>query len=242
MRARSLVSFLLALLFLVGGALPGAWAQEVRVLVSGAMVNSFEHMLPAMERMAYASSQGGGPDSIPERLKRDEPVDLVVMGRASLETLVKEGKLIAGSEVDIARSGMGLAVRVGLPKPDIRTLEGFKKALIEAKSVAYSASVSGTYLSTEVFPRLGIADAVAPKAKKVVGELVGAALVRGEADLGMQQESELVPFGDKIQFVGPLPDGAQRVTSFTAAIASKARDVEGARAVIAWTIAWSPIQ
>ena len=239
MRARPLVSHALVLFAVVAAGLHDAAAQEVRVFVSGAMVSSLEHMAPAIARRTgrkiistYASSQGGAPGSIPERLKRNEPADLVLMGRASLESLVRDGKLVAGSEVDIARSGMGLAVRLGLPKPDISTLDGFKRALLEAKSVAYSASVSGTYLSTEVFPRLGIADALAPKAVKVTGELVGAALVRGEADLGMQQESELVPFGDKIQYVGPLPEGAQRVTSFTAAVTAHARDVEGAKAVI----------
>lgn len=195
--------------------LAGASAQDIRVMVSGAMAASFVELAPEIERRTarkvvtiLASSQGGAGDSIPERLKRNEAADLVVMGRASLDALVKQGKLVAGSEVDLVRSGMGLAMRVGLPKPDIGTLEAFKKALLEAQSIAFSASVSGTYLSTEVFPRLGIAEQVLPKSKRVLSERVGAVLVRGEADLGMQQISELVPFGNQIQYVGPLPEGA----------------------------------
>ena len=111
------------------------------------------------------------------------------MGRASLNNLLKDGKAVAGSEVDIVRSGMGLAVRIGLPKPDIGTLDGLKRALLDAKSIAYSASVSGTYLSTEVFPRLGIAEQVLPKSKRIFSERVDAVLLRGEAHLGMQQIS-----------------------------------------------------
>jgi molybdate transport system substrate-binding protein len=129
-------------------------------------------LIPEFERRTghklitiLASSEGGAGDSIPERLKRNEIADLLVMGRASLNNLLKDGKAVAGSEVDIVRSGMGLAVRIGLPKPDIGTLDGLKRALLDAKSIAYSASVSGTYLSTEVFPRLGIAEQVAGRTR-----------------------------------------------------------------------------
>lgn len=240
MRARQMLLFVVALGASIA-PLYGASAQDIRIMVSGALAASFVELVPEIERRTakkivtiLASSQGGAADSIPERLKRNEAVDLVVMGRSSLDTLVKAGKLVAGSEVDLVRSGMGLAVRVGLPKPDISTLDGFKKALLEAQSVAYSASVSGTYLSTEVFPRLGIAEQVLPKSKRVVSERVGAVLVRGEADLGLQQVSELVSFGNQIQYVGPLPEGAQRVTLFTAAIPANASDAAGAKAVIAF--------
>lgn len=241
MLGRSLLVLLIAI-----GSIPGwtpapARAQEVRILISGALSASFTELVPAIEQKTgnkivtvFASSEGGGANSIPERLKRGEAADLVVMGRASLDNLLREGKLVRGSEVDLARSGMGLAVRLGIPKPDIGTLDAFKRALLDAKSVAYSASVSGTYLSTEVFPRIGIAEEVLPKSKRVTGELVGAVLVRGEADLGMQQESELVPFAGQIQYVGPLPEGAQRVTLFTGAVTTQASNPAGARSMIAF--------
>jgi polar amino acid transport system substrate-binding protein len=213
----------------VGIAGPGsaAKAEDIRIMISGALAASYTELIPEFERRTghklvttLASSQGGSGDSIPERLKRNEIADVLVMGRESLDNLLKDGKAVTGSQVDIVRSGMGLAVRAGLPKPDISTLEALKKTLLDAKSVAYSASVSGTYLSAEVFPKLGIAEQMLPKSKRIVGERVGAVLLRGEADLGMQQISELTPFGDKLQYVGPLPEGAQRITLFAAAVSA----------------------
>jgi polar amino acid transport system substrate-binding protein len=223
---------------LLAGAVP-ARAADIRVMISGALAATYQELVPEFERRTghklittLASSEGGAGDSIPERLKRQEIADVLVMGRASLDKLVADGKAVAGSEVDIVNSGMGLAVRAGLPKPDISTLEAFKKTLLEAKSVAYSASVSGTYLSTEVFPRLGIAEQVLPKSKRVMSERVGAVLVRGEADVGLQQNSELVPFGTQIQYVGSLPEGAQRMTKFTAAVSANSPDRAAAKQLI----------
>ena len=236
MVARS--GLLFAAAFLVGLAGPArvACAEDIRVMISGALAASYTELIPEFERRTghklitiLASSEGGAGDSIPERLKRNEIADLLVMGRASLNNLLKDGKAVAGSEVDIVRSGMGLAVRIGLPKPDIGTLDGLKRALLDAKSIAYSASVSGTYLSTEVFPRLGIAEQVLPKSKRIFSERVGAVLLRGEADLGMQQISELTPFGNKLQYVGPLPEGAQRITLFTAAISANSPNPAAAK-------------
>ena len=125
-----------------------------------------------------------------------------------------------------------MAVKAGAPKPDISSVEGLTRTLLDAKSIAYSDSASGVYLSTVLFPRLGIADRVGPKSRKVAGnERVGGLVARGEAEVGFQQISELLPVPG-ITYVGPLPPGAQQVTVFSAGIAMGAKEPEAARALI----------
>jgi molybdate transport system substrate-binding protein len=145
--------------------------------------------------------------------------------------LVGEGKVAAASRVDLARSNIGMAVRRGAPQPDIRTVDALKRALLEAKSVAYSAQVSGLYLSTELFPRLGIVDQMAKKSIRVDVGRVGAVVARGEAEIGFQQISELLEV-QGIDYVGPLPAEVQRVTVFTAAVAAGAKNPDAAQALI----------
>jgi len=151
----------------------------------------------------------------------------------ALDALLKEGKVVPGSRVDLSRSIIGMAVRAGAPKPDISSVDAFKRAMLAAKSVAYSESASGVYLSTNLFPRLGIAAAMNPKSKKISGEPVGAAVARGEAEIAFQQISELRPVAG-IDIVGPLPPELQVVTIFAAGIATGARDANLARGLIAF--------
>ncbi len=209
-----------------------ARAAEIRVMTSGALAAPFTDLIPVFEKATghtlvtvLGSSQGGAADSIPERLKRGETAHVVLLGRESLDALVKQGAVTAGSERDIVSSRMAMSVRLGIPKPDISTVEAFKKAMLDAKSIAYSASVSGTYLSTVAFQQLGIADQVLPKAKRIMSERVGAVLARGDADVGFQQISELLPFAKTTQFVGPLPEGVQKVTLFSAGVTSTTPDL-----------------
>ena len=117
------------------------------------------------------------------------------------------------------------------PKPDISSVDALVKALLGVKSIAYSASASGTYLSGELFPKLGIAEKIKDKSKRIVSERVGDVVARGDAEIGFQQVSELLPI-EGIEYVGPLPDGAQKVTVFSAGIASSARNPEQARKLI----------
>jgi molybdate transport system substrate-binding protein len=124
-----------------------------------------------------------------------------------------------------------MAVRAGAPKPDISSVEALKRTLLEAKSIAYSAQVSGVYLATELFPRLGIADQVRAKSLRIERERVGAVVARGDAEIGFQQVSELLPIAG-IDYVGPLPAEVQRVTVFSAGIAVGAKSPEAARALI----------
>jgi len=227
----------LAGMLLYAGSARGA---EIRVMISGGFSAAYSDLVPKFERAtghtvvtARGGSMGTAPTSIPSRLQRGEPVDLFVMVGDALEDLVKQGKIAAGSRVDLARSRIGLAVRAGSPKPDIATVEAFKRALLDAKSLAYSSSASGVYLSTELFARLGIADQVRGKSRMISGEPAGAVVARGEAEIALQQISELLPVPG-IEFVGPLPAEIQKITVFSAGVAASAKQPEAAAALIAF--------
>jgi molybdate transport system substrate-binding protein len=216
------------------------FCAEVKVMISGGVSAAYNELVPQYERAsgntvvtARGSSMGDSPTSIPGRIRRGEAVDVFIMVGDALDDLLKAGKVVPGSRVDLARSLMGMAVRAGAPKPDIGSVEAFKRAMLAAKSVAYSESASGVYLSTKLFPRLGIADIMAPKSRKVIGEPVGAAVARGEAEIAFQQMSELRPVPG-IDIVGPLPPDLQVVTIFSAGIATSAKDANAARGLIAF--------
>ncbi len=198
------------LVFVLWLAAP-AWADEIRVITSGGFTAAYQQLVPLYEAAtqdrvitAYGASMGNAPDSIPSRLARGETFDVVILADSGLDKLVEQGKVAAGSRVDLARSLIGMSVRKGTPKPDISTAEALKQTLLNAKSIAYSASASGTYLSSELFPRLGVAEQIQDKARKIYSERVGAVVARGDAEIGFQQVSELLPFKE-LDYVGPLP-------------------------------------
>ena len=182
-------------------------------------------------RTVYGASMGGAATSIPSRLERGEPADVVILAREGLERLVAGGHVVAGSGIDLAASLIGMAVRSGASAPDISTVDAFTRTLLEAESIAYSASASGTYLSTQLFPRLGIADRLAEKSLRVVGERVGAVVARGEAVIGFQQVSELLQI-EGVTYVGTIPTEVQKVTIFSAGITTRAQDPDAAAALI----------
>lgn len=214
-------------------------AQQLIVMTSGAFTAAYLELLPRLEAetgrklVTATTTMGVGENSIPSRIARGERVDVVIVADEALRKLVEEGKVLAETYAPLARSAIGMAVRAGSPKPDISSVEALKKALLEARSIAYSASVSGVYLSTELFQRLGIADRVLPKSRRVEGERVGAVVARGEAEIGFQQLSELLPVPG-IDLVGPLPPEVQKVSVFSAGVAARSKDPEAARALIAF--------
>jgi molybdate transport system substrate-binding protein len=232
-RIKAAVAGAFALAFVVA-----AHAAEITLMTSGALASTLTELLPAYERTTGAKltvvsggSVGGSPDSIPSRLERGERADVIIMAASSIDDMIRSGRIVPGSRVDLARSRIGIAVRAGAPKPDISTVDALKQALVGAKSIAYSSSVSGVYVSAELFQRLGIAREVAGKTRKVDGEPVGAVVARGEAELGFQQISELRPVPG-VEVLGPLPDEVQRVTVFSAAVAAASIDQSAARALI----------
>jgi len=215
-----------------------AFGVEIRVLVSGSFSAAYLELVPEFQRatghtvvtIGPAPSSGTSPTSIPGRLQRGEPVDVVIMVGDALEGLVKQGKIAAGTRVDLARSGIGVAVRAGSPKPDIGSVDAFKRAMLEAKSLAYSSSASGIYLSTELFPRLGIADQVKGKSRMIESGFYSAVL-RGEAEIALGQISEILPVPG-LDFVGPLPAEIQKITVISAGIAAGAKEPDAATVLI----------
>src|SRR5882724_4350306 len=173
--------------------------DDLRVMTSGAFTAAYLELIPQLELLTKkklvtaATSIGTGQTSIPNRLRRGEPVDVVIVADAVLVGFIKDGLIMAESHTPLARSTIGMAVRAGARKPDISSVDALKRTLLQAKSIAYSSSVSGLYLSTELFQSLGIADQVAAKSKRVERERVGAVVARGEAEIGFQQVSELLP-------------------------------------------------
>ena len=175
-----------------------AMAAEVKVMISGGLSAAYEELGRDFERdtghklaTVRGPSMGATPQAIPNRIDRGEPVDVVIMVGDALTGLVQRGKV--EKRVDIARSSIAMAVRKGDAKPDISSVDALKRALLEAKSVAYSDSASGVYIENELLPRLGIAEQMKGKARMIPAEPVGQVVARGDAQLGFQQLSELKP-------------------------------------------------
>src|SRR6266568_2913769 len=231
---RTLALGFISALFLTSAAT----AAEVRVMISGGLTAAYNALVPEFEKAsghkvltAYGPSMGTTVNAIPIRLERGEPADVVIMVGYALGDLVKQGKVIAETRVDLVKSPIGVAVKSGAPKPDISTSESVKRALLAAKTIAYSDSASGVYVSTEMFARLGIADEMKDKARKIPATPVGEIVAHGEAEIGFQQISELKPVAG-IDIVGPLPDALQKITVFSAGIASVSKEPEAGKALI----------
>src|SRR5262245_17451590 len=212
-------------------------ADDIVVMTSGAFTAAYLELIPAYTHstghklVTATTTMGTGTESIPSRLQRGEAADVVIVAADALEDLIKSGAVLAGSRVDLARSSIGMAVRAGAPKPDISSVAALTRTLLEAKSVAYSASVSGDYLRNELFPRLGVYEELKATGMRIERERVGAVVARGDAEIGFQQISELRPIAG-IEIVGPLPPEVQRVTVFAAGVAANSRHPEAARALI----------
>ena len=215
-----------------------ASAAEVRVMISGGLSAAYNALVPEFERAtgnkvitAYGPSMGTTQNAIPMRLERGEPADVLILVGYALGDLIKKGKVVADSRVDLVNSKIGIAVKAGAPKPDISSADAIKRALLAAKTIAYSDSASGVYVSTEMFDKLGITAEMKDKAKKIPATPVAEIVARGEAEIGFQQISELKPVAG-IEIVGPLPDDLQKVTVFSAGIASVSKEPEAGKALI----------
>lgn len=207
-------------------------AAEIRMLAAGAVREVFLELVPQFE-----SSSGNtvtpiwtGSSDIKKRIDAGEAFDLVIVGAPDIDAFIKDGKLAPGSRVDIASTGVGMAVKAGAPKPDIGSGEAVRKALLSAGVVAYSTGASGVYVQ-KLFDRLGIADQMKPKSKQTApGMRVAQYLASGEADLGLQQVSELV-HETGIDFLGPLPADIQNVTVYSSGIPTGSQAAGAAKAL-----------
>ena len=207
-------------------------------MTSGAFTAAHLALIPQLELLTMkkvvtaSTSIGTGESSIPNRLKRGEVVDIVIVAEGVLRQFIEDGLVLAEGHAILARSSIAMAVRAGAPKPDISTVDALRNTLLQARSIGYSASESGKYLTTELIQRLGIADQVLGKCRLVSGgERVGAVVARGELEIGFQQLSELLPVRG-IAHITPLPPGVQKVSSFAAGVAASSPDKALARAVI----------
>jgi molybdate transport system substrate-binding protein len=208
-------------------------AADINVLASNALKEAYLELVPGFEKATEhkVATTWAGTNDIKKRMAADETYDLVIMAGPALDELIKQGKIVPGSRVDLAKSGVGVAVRAGAPKPDISSGDALKRALLAAKSIAYSSGPSGVYMEG-LFRRLGIADEIKPKLKQTQpGNPVGEVIARGEAEIGFQQVSELLPIAG-IDYIGPLPPDIQHITVFSGGIHTGAKQPDAAKALV----------
>lgn len=213
-------------------------AGELVVMVSGGFYTALNRLAPMFTartgirlRRVLGASMGRTPQAIPNRLADGERADVVILAQQSLQQLMLNGLVRAGTDVDLVRSKIAMVVKAGAPKPGIADAEQLRQALLAARSVAYSDSASGVYLTRELFPRLGIVEEMAAKAAAISGRPVAKAVASGEFEIGFQQLSELLPIAG-VTIVGLLPPELQRVTIFAGGIATSAGDVGGAQMLL----------
>jgi molybdate transport system substrate-binding protein len=214
---------------------PAVHADDIKVLASGAMQDIGHELLPQFEKSSghKVAVTWSSTVKIKEQIGASEVFDLVIVAAPEVDKFIADGKLAAGSRVDLAKSGVGVAVKAGAPKPDISSGEAVKKAILAAKSFGYSSGPSGVYVQA-LIQKLGIADEVKTKAKQTApGVRVGQLLAHGEAELGFQQISELVHEAG-VDYVGPLPPDIQNFTNFSSGVGSASKSQPAARALQAF--------
>jgi len=211
----------------------------LRVLISGGFSGPYEQLLPEFERTTgikvttgSGSSQGTGPQTIAAQLARGVPADVVILSREGLTGLIAAQRIAAGTDVDLARTPIGVAVRTGAPKPDVRSIEAFKQVLLKAGTVAVPSSTSGIFLMEEIFPRLGIADRVNVKATPR-GTGAAAMVAAGEAEIALLPVSEIL-HAPGVELAGVIAEEIQLNQIFAAAVVTGSKEVEAARRLIAF--------
>jgi len=208
-------------------------AADLNVISTQATQEAYQELVAQFEKASghKVTTFFSGTLNVQKKLADGEPYDLIIMAGPAIDEQIKLGKAVAGSRVDVAKSGTGLAVRKGAPKPDISSVDALKKTLLTAKSIGYSTGPSGVYMLS-VFEKLGIADQVKGKLRQTPsGVFVGTLIANGDAEVGFQQIAELVHFAG-IDYVGPLPGELQRMTMFSAGIHSGAKQADAARALV----------
>ncbi len=210
---------------------------QLKVLMSGGFSGAYRQVLPEFEkstgitvRTGSGASQGTGAQTIAAQLQRGVPADVVILSREGLEELSAAGRIVAGSEVDLARVPLGVAVRAGTATPDVSSVEAFKRTLLNARSVVVPGSTSGIYLTSKIFPQLGIAERISVKVTER-GAQSAAMVAAGDANIAVQPVSELVNVPG-ITFSGRLPNELQLVQIFAAAIVTGAKEPDAGRRLI----------
>ena len=208
-------------------------AADIKVLSTQATEESYRELVPQFEKASghKVTTVFTGTLDANKRLAAGETYDLLIMSGPSIDEHVKGGKVVSGSRVDLAKSGVGVGVRAGAPKPDISTTEALKKTLLAAKSIGYSTGPSGVYI-VSLFQRMGIAEEIKDKLRQTqTGVFVGSIIANGEAEIGFQQVSELSNFPG-VDYVGPLPADVQQMTVFASGILVGAKESDAAKALV----------
>jgi molybdate transport system substrate-binding protein len=210
---------------------------QLNVLISGGFSSAYREVVPEFERTTgitvttgSGASQGAGQQTIAALLQRGTPADVVILSREGLADLTAAGRIVAGSEVDLARVPLAAAVRAGTPKPDVATVEALRQTLLSAKTIVVPGSTAGIYLTTKVFPQLGIADRINVKITER-GAQAAAMVAAGDADIVVQPVSELMHVPG-IVVVGRLPKNVQLIQTFAAAIVAGAKESAAGRRLI----------
>ena len=220
---------------------------ELKVIISGGFSGPYEQLVPQFERTTginvatgSGSSQGKGPQTIAAQLARGVPADVVILSREGLNELIAARWIAAGTDVDLARTPIGVAVRAGAPKPDVRSVDDFKRVVLKARTVAVPSSTSGIFLIEEIFPRLGIAGRVNVKATPR-GSGAAAMVATGEADIGLLPVSEIV-HAEGVELAGVIAEEIQLHQIFAAAIVAGSKEIEAAKRLIAFLTSESAAQ
>jgi molybdate transport system substrate-binding protein len=206
---------------------------EIKVLSSIATREAYNVLVPQFERASghKVATTWAGTTDIMKRMAAGERYDLVMISSVELDELIRQGKIAAGSRVDIAKSGIGVAVRAGSLRPDIGSGEALKRALLAARTVGYTSGPSGVYMAA-LIERMGIAAEIKPKHRSVPsGGTIGSIVASGEAELGFQQVSELVHI-EGIDYIGPLPPDVQKVTVFSSGIQVGSSNPDAAKELV----------
>jgi molybdate transport system substrate-binding protein len=212
--------------------------EAIKVLASNGVKAVLLELAPQFEQLTgrNLAITFDRSSELKKQIEAGERFDVAILTGPMIDDLIRQRKIAAGSGANIARSGVGVAVRAGAPKPDIGTVEAFKRALLDAKSLAYTTEgASGVYFAS-VLQRLKIADAVRAKSKTQPGGAVGELVARGEAELAVQQISELLPVAST-EIVGPFPPELQSFTLFTAGLAGASKELEGAKVLVKYLAA-----
>ena len=209
-----------------------AQAAEIKVLASGAVKEAALELFPQFEKASgtKVAATWAGTVDIKKKIAAGEVFDLIIVAGPEMDAFAKDGKIVAGSKVDLVKSSVGVAVKAGAPKPDLSSGDAVKKALLAAKSVGYSQGPSGVYMQG-LFEKMGIAGEIKAKAKVTTPGVPVATLIRsGEAEIGFQQVSELIHEAG-IDFLGPLPADIQNITVFSSAVHAQSKEQTAARAL-----------
>jgi molybdate transport system substrate-binding protein len=212
-------------------------AAEIELMTTGAVEYILRDLIPPFERATghKVNMTVFGTVIAVDKLKEGAPADLVLLNPDVLGDLQKAGKIVPGSITPAFHSRAGVAVRAGAPKPDIGTVEAFKQALLNAKTIGHSLGVSGVHFTTSVIPRLGIGDAIKSRIRIAKGVPVGVLIARGDAEIGVHQIAELLPVKG-IDIVGALPDEIQTTLVYATGLHTGAKQVEAARALASYVL------